>query len=161
MRLAYILALMALAAPAWADDDACSKFKWSVAREKALFAAPQGAGATDALSIGDKGFRVALADGATFKFPIAPERPPKPGTHAAALSLTIAKASVYQVTLSDAGWIDAVQSGVVIRSSGFSEQKACASVRKSVRFDLVAGAAILQLSNIEAPTADIAVVPTF
>ena len=159
MRLAYILALMALAAPAWADDDACSKFKWSVAREKALFAAPQGAGATDALSIGDKGFRVALADGATFKFPLTPERPPKPGTHAAALSLTIAKAGVYEVTLSDEGWVDATQGGALVKSSAFSGQKGCAGVRKSVRFDLAAGPATLQISNAAGAALNVALEP--
>ncbi len=158
MRLGVLALGLALAAPASAQDDgACGKFKWSVARERALFAAPVAVPATGALSIGDRAFRVVLADSVAFA--VAPERAPKAGTHAAALSFVVAAPGPYDVTLSDEGWIDVAEQGRLLKANDFSGVKGCPGVRKSVRFDLAAGAATLQISNVEATTIDVAIVP--
>lgn len=155
MRLALALPLLLLATPVWADDDACAKFKWSVAHARALFAAPAPLAATGALTIGDKGYRVALAD--DLALPVPPERAPKAGTHEARLTIAVAKSGVYQITLSDEGWIDVAQNGALVKSSAFSGQKGCPGVRKSVRFPLTAGEAVAQISNVDATTLDVAV----
>ncbi len=158
MRLAILVLALALAAPALAQDEGpCGKFKWSVAHERALFAAPVPVSATGALSIGDRAFRVALANSVAFA--VAPERAPKAGTHAAALSFVVAAPGPYDVTLSDEGWIDVAEQGRLLKANDFSGVKGCPGVRKSVRFDLAAGAATLQISNVEATTIDVAIVP--
>ncbi len=162
MRTAYLTIALALLAPcvAQADDlSACSKFKWSIERERLLLASPKPLAADGALDIGVSGFHVALADGDKFAFSAKPQRAPKPGTHAAALTLAVKTDGVYDVTLSDEGWIDVVDHGQTIASTAFSGQKGCPGVRKSVRFDLKAGEFVVQLSNIDSDAINVAVAP--
>ena len=160
MRILPLLAVALIAAPAlaFAQDDGCAKFKWSILHERDLMKAPADVGASGEISLG-KGFRVALAATDMVRFAAPPERAPKPSTHAAALALNVDKAGTYDVTLSDEGWVDIVTGGAVVKSSDFSGARGCAGVRKSVRFALPAGAATLQLSNIDAETIEVAVVP--
>ena len=157
-RWALILAAFA-SGSAFADDAAnCDRFKWSVARERALIAAPAPIDAKGEISVGDKAYRVTLAPAEAVKFAVPPERAPKAATHGAALALNLARAGVYQVTLSDEGWIDVAAGGALVHSTGFTGVKGCPGVRKSVRFDLGPGPATLQISNVEAATIDLAVV---
>ena len=160
MRILPLLAAALIAAPAlaFAQDDGCAKFKWSILHERELMKSPADVGASGEISLG-KGFRVALAATDMVHFAAAPERAPKPTSHAAILMLKIDQAGTYDVTLSDEGWIDVVAGSVVVKSSDFSGARECAGVRKSVRFELIAGAATLQLSNIDAETIEVAVVP--
>ena len=72
---------------------------------------------------------------------------------------TIDRAGLYQITLSDEAWVDVVQNGARVKSSDFSGQKACPGVRKSVRFDLAAGPATLQISNAESAKINLAIAP--
>ena len=75
------------------------------------------------------------------------------------MKTNIGKAGLYQITLSDEAWIDVVENGARVKSSDFSGQKACPGVRKSVRFDLAAGPATLQISNSESPKINLAIAP--
>ena len=52
-----------------------------------------------------------------------------------------------------------VQSGASIKSSDFSGQKNCPGVRKSVRFDLAAGPATVQISNAPSASIQLAIAP--
>ncbi len=141
------------------DISGCGKFKWSIERERALFAAPKPLAADGALDIGSAAYRVSLADDDKIAFPAPPERAPKPGAHGAALSFKVDAPGLYDVTLSDEGWIDVVDHGQRVASTDFSGQKGCAGVRKSVRFSLKPGDFTLQLSNVEAETINIAIAP--
>ena len=163
MRWSFVLSALlacALAGGAHAQDvSGCGKFKWSIERERALFATPKPLAADGALDIGSAAYHVSLADGDKLAFPAPPERAPKAGTHGAVLSFKVATEGFYDVTLSDEGWIDVVDHGQRIASTDFSGQKACAGVRKSVRFSLKPGELVVQLSNIEPDAINIAIAP--
>ncbi len=161
-RLVFCLLLIVAALPARADDaTGCDKFKWSVARERAWFAAgvkPVAAGADIAMA--DQGYAVSLVPDEAAGFVAPPERKPKPGAFGGVLKIaSLPKAGLYEVTLSDEAWIDVVQDGASVKSSDFSGQKNCPGVRKSVRFDLAAGAATVQISNAAAASIQVAIAP--
>ena len=97
---------------------------------------------------------------ASVAFVLPPERAPKPGTFGAALKLDrVDKPGGYQITLSDEAWLDVVQAGARVKSTGFSGQKDCPGVRKSVRFDLQAGPATIQVSNAGTNALNLALEP--
>jgi hypothetical protein len=141
------------------DSTGCEKFKWSVARERALFAAGPKPAASGATIAAGAAYAVALAPSQSVVFAAAPERAPKPGTFGATLSVAIDKPGAYQVTMSDEAWLDVVQAGAEVKSSAFSGQKDCPGVRKSVRFDLAAGPATVQISNAAAAAINVALEP--
>ena len=92
--------------------------------------------------------------------PCRPNGRQSPAVFAATLLVAnIDKAGLYQVTLSDEAWLDVVQGDALVKSTGFSGQKDCPGVRKTVRFDLKQGPATLQISNSAAQTLDVAVAP--
>jgi hypothetical protein len=138
----------------------CDKFKWSIARERALFAAGTKPAASGATIAAGESYAVALAPSASVAFPLPPERAPKPGSFAAVLKLgAVDKPGLYQVTLSDEAWLDVVQGGAEVKSVGFSGQKDCPGVRKSVRFDLQAGPVTIQLSDAAGGALNLALEP--
>jgi len=142
------------------DMSGCEKFKWSIARERAWFAAsPKAVDAGAELPSIDQGYVVTLAAGDSPGFVLPPERAPKPGTFGGVVKFTLAKAGVYEVTLSGEAWADVVQDGARLKSFDFSGQKACPGVRKSVKFHLAAGPAALQISNSDATKITLAVAP--
>ena len=154
MATAFAVALVA--GPAFGEDaDQCKAFKWPLARERAWLAAaaPVASGAT-----APTGGAVALKLVATEEagFPSDPAHPPKPGTKAGRLEVSVPSAGTCQVTLSDEGWIDVVQGGTVLKSSDYSGQKGCAGLRKSVRFKLDAGKAEVRISNVAADGLNVA-----
>jgi hypothetical protein len=141
------------------DDSGCAKFKWSVARERAwLLAGPKSVAAGAEVAPG-AGYEVALVPVESAGFVAPPERAPKPGTFGGVLKIALAKPGAYDVTLSAEAWIDVVQNGASVKSSDFTGQKACPGVRKSVRFDLAAGAATLQISNAQEAKINLAAAP--
>ena len=161
LGLAIVLVLtLGLCAEAGAqENNACGLFKWSIARERGWFAnaEPAASGATVAI---ERGYAVAMRATDAVAFPLPPERAPKPGSLAATLLVAnIDKPGLYQVTLSDEAWLDVVQGDALVKSTGFSGQKDCPGVRKTVRFDLKQGPATLQISNSAAQTLDVAVAP--
>lgn len=149
------LAPLVLAAPARAD---CDHFKWSLARERAWFAAsPPSLPAMGGQADVSKGYAVTLAK--DVKLPAAPERAPKPGSFAAILTAPTLEPGLYQITLSAEAWIDVAQNGKLVKSSGFSGQRDCPGLRKSVRFPLAAGPVTIEISNVEADKIMFAIAP--
>jgi hypothetical protein len=57
------------------------------------------------------------------------------------------KGGLYQISLSHDGWIDAAQNGDLVQSQTFSGRPACKAVRKSVRYELGAGALTVQVAG--------------
>jgi len=143
---AAALAISALAfasAPARAD---CDHFKWSVAKERAAFAAgPESLPATGGAAEPGKGYALTLAK--DVKLPVAPERAPGPDRSAGVAILQKLAAGLYQITLSEEAWIDVAENGALVKSSDFSGQKDCPGVRKSVRFNLASGSVTVEISN--------------
>ena len=147
------IALIASLASADAADDGCEKFAWSLARERAAFAAPDkatvAAGETlTALPAGALVIR--LQPGALASFAMPPERKPRTEPwHGGMVRLpALAKPGIYQITLSDDAWIDVIQNGRYVRSVGSTGRSDCPGVRKSVRLDLDASPVVLQLSGV-------------
>lgn len=157
LAAAFALAWFCAAGAQAQEKSACDQFKWSVARERGWFAQPAPV-ASGAAIIAGQGYAVALrpTDSAGFRLP--PERAPKPGAFGATLGVAnIDAPGLYQITLSDEAWIDAVQGEARLKSVGFSGQKDCPGVRKTVRFDLKAGALTIQISNAASAAIDLAI----
>jgi hypothetical protein len=146
------LVLLALPGPA-AADDGCEKFAWSLARERAAFAAADktmiAAGETlAALPAGALVIR--LQPGAQAAFDMPPERKPRTELwHGGMVRLpALPKPGIYQITLSEDAWIDVIQDGRYARSVGSTGRGDCPGVRKSVRLDLDATPVVLQVSGV-------------
>jgi hypothetical protein len=144
--------LVAMLTPAYADDG-CDKFGWSVARERAWFAATNksavAAGATLA-PIPNGAFILQLQPDMNAAFAMPPERKPK-AEHwfGGIIRLPAAtKPGIYQVTLSDEAWIDVIQDSRYARSIGSTGRSDCQGLRKSVRFELNASPIVVQLSGV-------------
>ena len=67
------------------------------------------------------------------------------------------KSGVYQISLSHDGWIDAAQNGELVQSQTFSGRPACKAVRKSVRYELGAGPAIVQVAGSPVETVKVTI----
>ncbi len=145
-------ALFVIATPAIAEDG-CDKFAWSLARERAAFAAAD----KPALKMGQAiavipktAFVLVLQPGAQASFAMPPERKPKAERwFGGALAFPAPdRPGIYQVTLSEEAWIDVVQDGRYARSVGSTGRSDCPGLRKSVRLDLSATLFVLQLSGV-------------
>src|ERR1700688_1527094 len=110
-----LLTLFALLSPALADDG-CDKFAWPLARERALFAAPDKpdvkAGET-LPAIPKTAFTLRLQPGTEASFAMPPERKPRVETWfgGAVRFPGLEHPGIYQVMLSEEAWIDVVQDG--------------------------------------------------
>ncbi len=158
-------ALIIAVGPAAAEDKpACDQFNWSLKREQALFAAGDlrtvASGATlDAPPGG--GVALELKPNASVAFILPPERQPKTAESSGGIVTlsAIAKPGAYQVTASAEAWIDVIQNGKAVASTAHTGRRDCADVRKSVRFDLQAGAITIQVSGADTTLIKLAVLP--
>lgn len=158
--LAVFAAIPAATASNLEEGAACARFKWDLAKEATLLAAPEGEVASG--GTWDKGvgaaFTVTLAPVSEVKFLQPPERESGADTFGAIVRLPAAPAGRYQVSLSDRAWIDLVQSGASVASDDFTGEEGC-PVRKSVRFTLKNEDFTLQLSGAGAATIAVVVTP--
>ena len=155
--IGFAIALLALLGPAPAADDGCEKFAWSLARERAAFAAADktsiATGETlAALPAG--AFVIRLQPGPQASFEMPPERKPRTEQwHGGMVRLpALAKPGIYQITLSDDAWIDVIQNGRHTRSVGSTGRSDFPGVRKSVRLDLDGSPVVLQVSGVALDT---------
>jgi hypothetical protein len=142
----------------------CEQFGWPVTRERALFAAATlptvGSGETIKLA-STQAVRLKLKRLDEVQFTRAPERRPKnPESFAGLLEAdSIQQPGLYQVTLSQEAWVDVIQNDAFVKSTAHSGKRGCAEVRKSVRFELGKGPAVIQISGVDADTIDFAILP--
>ena len=88
------------------DASGCDKFKWSISRERAWFAAgPKPIDAGAEVKLADEAYLVALVADDSAGFAVAPERAPKAGAFGGVMKFAIDKPGLYEVTLSDEGWV--------------------------------------------------------
>jgi hypothetical protein len=158
------LALVAQLVPASAADDGCEKFAWSLARERAWFAASDktSVAAEDTLAAVPKGaFIVRLQPASQASFALPPERKPRSDQWFGGILRfpAIERPGIYQVTLSEEGWIDVIQSDRYARSVGSSGRSDCIGVRKSIRLEMERKPFILQLSGVVSDTIAVAIGP--
>ncbi|RWA72407.1 MAG: hypothetical protein EOQ69_08365 [Mesorhizobium sp.] len=145
-----LFAILAGTSIAMAGNAGCDAFKWPVTREQALFpAAPPAQSGAD-LTVGQAmDFALVAVDAISFEVP--PQHAPAAGTFGATASGEL------QFSLSDEAWIDVVQDGHAVKSTGFSGVKTCPGIRKSVRFKLSAGPATVQFSGAKKADLKVAV----
>jgi len=162
LRLIFAIGLVGPLCALPAKASGCDDFKWPIAAEQAALAAP------DIPKLDPNGalaYRAAaslqLVPSGKARLVLAPERAPKISpSYAGAFTLDAPPAAgTYKVTLSGAGWIDVIQDGKFVRSTGFGDPKDCAGVRKSVKFPLTAAPATLQLSGAGDPEVSVIVTP--
>ena len=164
---AAVAAASLTAKPAFPQEiAACDQFFWPVKREQALFASKDlkhaASGATLEFSPDHgAGAALELQPNDAVPFVVAPGRPPKTeNSFGGVIVITnIPKAQAYQVTASGEGWIDVIQDGKAIASTGHSGRRDCPDVHKSVRFDLQPGAATIQVSGSPAKSINLAIMP--
>jgi hypothetical protein len=137
----------------------CDHFKWSLAQEKAWFAAaPEPVETGAEIAPGARAYQVALKPEAAANFPLPPKKK-TPGAFGAVVSLAALKPGLYQVTLSREAWVDAIQNNARARTRNVSRQRDCPTFAKSVRFQLESGPALLEFSGVAAPSLVFALAP--
>lgn len=147
-------------APSHAQADGCASFDWPVAIEREWFGAPDLPGVASGSALpasAASGFTLRLLPVKDVTFAAAPEKPAHGGWGGVVLLPQPETPGVYQITLSDIVWIDVVQGGARLASLAHTGRKDCALVRKSVRFELAAEPATIQVSGATGETLKIAV----
>lgn len=151
------------ASPALAQDPVgCDSFKWPIAQERAALVAPDLArleAGAQAPALPPTAAHITLRALPDAALPKPPERNQKPGTFAGALHINALPAGTYTVSVSDYAWVDVVQNGDYVRPSGHSGVKGCEGIRKSMKFDLGAGPATIQISGVAKDAINIAILP--
>jgi hypothetical protein len=163
-RSSLSIALLLIAAtPAFAAGPVgCDKFKWPMDKELAALTAPS----LPKLEPGAEtppppaAVTVSLRPIADAALPRPPERAQKPDSYAGFVRTTVRSAGLYTVTISDYAWIDVVQNDAYLKPKGFSGVTGCTGARKSVRFDLSAGPATIQVSGAAKAAINVAFMPT-
>lgn len=158
-----LLAASLTAGPVAAQDaSGCARFRWPIDRERSAFGTPglQVVEAGKPLpGIMDPAI-VRLKPLADAGFERPPGRKPRDGSFGVAVKTPpLAVSGTYQVTISDDAWIDVIQNGREVRSSGSSTERDCPNVRKSVRFPLAAGQATVQISGAAADSIKVDLLP--
>jgi tungstate transport system substrate-binding protein len=145
-----------------ASTPPCQQFAWPLDREISLFAMPdlQTVETGSTPSAMQPGFILRLEPQQKVSFVERPERGMRfEGANAGVVSLSIQRAGLYQVTLSADAWIDLIQDNHPLRSLGSTGRRNCPAVRKSVRFHLHSGSAVLQLSNVSEEAIKVSLFP--
>jgi len=166
MRAILLVALLAVATPAWAAEEpsGCDKFKWPIDRERAALAAPNRvtlASGGDLAAMPSTGVTLSLVSPADAKLPSPPERAPKDGTMAGFASFKGApKAGIYTISLSTGAWIDVVQDGHFLKPRAFSGATDCDGIRKTMKYELAPRPFVLQVSGAKENAISIAILPS-
>jgi hypothetical protein len=95
----------------------------------------------------DQAASVTLHPGNDVRFVIAPEKTGSAGSYGGMLSLDVREAGNYQVALSAGAWLDMVQDGAAVASTGHEHGAECPGLRKMVSFPLKPGRHVIQLSG--------------
>jgi hypothetical protein len=151
----WLMLLLSGATIAAAADDPCTKFKWDVTQEVALFskpAEPVTAGhdlASAPVMKAQKLYEVALSPQEGVKFVLPPAKRGLPdGAFAGLVHLQVPAAGSYRVSLDQGFWVDIVGDQKFVESTDFGGASGCSAPRKIVIYTLPAGAdLVLQLSG--------------
>ena len=146
-------------------QDACERFAWSVAREKAWFASsdlPVVEAGESLAAVPSEAFSIKLKPAIEAVFELPPERRSRLDRWFGGIVRLPAlnRAGIYQVTFSEDAWIDVVQNARYSRAVGSTARSDCPRIRKSVRLDLDAAPLVLQFSGVAAEEIIMAITPT-
>jgi len=154
---------LAAAAPA-AAPQGCTGFAWPLDTELAWL----GASPLESLQSGarlpafvPKAYSLELRPAASAALPTPPSGKPHNApaeSYAGFVTLPdVPSAGLYQVSLSGPGWIDVIQNGAAAAEQGHTSAEGCPVIRKSLRFQLAAGPAVLELSSVPAAKVSFAI----
>ncbi len=141
---ATLLALLlgALGTAARAQD--CVDFKWDVAAERTLFAAPatpltMGTTPDSAPTVlPNHLYALKLQPQSQVSFAVSPGgKTPSPGSHAGIVTFHLPARGSYRVALDLPAWIDVVTDGALIAAKDYQGQHGCGAPHKIVEFDLI------------------------
>lgn len=137
--------------------DGCAGFAWPVSADLRLLSQADRVISGETVGVSPpRAYRVQMTEAAKADFAAAPGRPFAPGARAGTLRF-LARAGLYQFTMADRIGIDLVQDGRTLPAAGVSSAPRCLGARRSVRFVLSDGPALIQLSGARSRTAAIAV----
>ena len=125
-----------------AADDACTRFKWDVAREVALhrsapteLTAAVSADRAPAIRV-DTLYQLQLQPQESLQFVLAPTRKQLAGgASGGLLTLRVAQAGAYRVAIDSGFWIDVLRDGAPLATLDFNGSADCPSPRKIVVYD--------------------------
>lgn len=150
VRGVFLVFFLLVAASARAD---CDHFKWKLDQEKSWFAqTPEPVEAGGQIASATGAYQVSLKPESAAGYVVAPKTLTSGAFGAIVRIAQIPKAGLYQVTVSSEAWIDVVQDNARARTRNVSRQRDCPSFKKSVRFLLAAGPAVVEFSGVTAPS---------
>ncbi len=150
----WVLAAALAAAPGFAaaqEGSGCGAFRWSLDHERAALVRPDKPSLANGGALAyDVAMTLELQPYSGAELTKVPERLPKStDSFAGHFTLTApAKPGVYKITISSEGWIDLLDAGSYLHPIAFTGARACDGARKSVKFDLPARPAVVQLSGV-------------
>lgn len=161
--LAAAALLLVTAASAESPAAPCTGFDWPLTIEQEMMENAPGSATRSGtvFQMWPEGAqRLELIPGGEAAFPVPPEKPPGPLTASGYMSFTAPETpGVFQVSLSGKAWIDIIQNGKPVASLAHTMDASCPSIRKSVRFDLVAAPVTLQISGSDATSIVFTIMP--
>lgn len=148
------------------SEDACNQFIWPLETERAWFRSqdviPLKSGDTFATPPNDKAISLRLRPATSIELPAPPTNTPKAEDaerFAGFVSFKNIPEGHYQVAISDHGWLDVVQDGKALESTGHTGSPKCSDLRKSVRFEMAPGPFAVQVYGARGDTIRIAIRP--
>ncbi|HEX4270048.1 MAG TPA: hypothetical protein VHZ32_01630, partial [Rhizomicrobium sp.] len=117
---------------------------WTVKAD--LASATDAAGLDKAALAPGKAANVGLHHTREITFVTQPEKPGGSVAYGGMLSLAIAQAGTYQVSLGAGPWIDVLKDGAAVTSGVHGPGPACSGIRKTVQFPLQPGRYVIQIS---------------
>ena len=166
-RSALLIAAVVLAAPFGAQAQTaapdCSAVTvpalpdaWSAFAQPSPLTAAAKAADQPEIKIG-QAYAMTLVPAAQAEYTVAPKMV-APGSFGGLLMLTVDKAGVYSIAISDKVWVDVIRDGQALRSVAHEEGAPCEAIHKTVDFQLDPGHYTIQLSNAPAATATVEII---
>lgn len=152
--LALLLSVAFAASTRAHEASGCTGFAWPLGVElewlkAAVPATPSG---TTLVSVPDKAVDLSLAPANTVTLPTPPSGKPEGELvtpHAGFFAIErVAKAGLYQVSLSGPGWVDVIQNGKILPVESETGAQGCPVLEKSTRLKLAEGPATIEMSSV-------------
>lgn len=163
MRKALVVAFVLLgSSAAFAEEPVgCDKFKWPIDQQRAALTASNitQLQTGDDLTAPPSAAIIGLRPLGEANLPKKPERGQKPESFAGFVNVASVPAGSYTISLSDGAWIDVIQNGSYLKPKEFSGATGCVGIRKTIKFDLSAAPATIQISGITRNTIRLTIQP--
>ncbi len=95
--------------------------------------------------------------GRALRVPLAPEG--ADGKFGTALTFEANKAGIYEIYLSETGWIDVIKDGAILKSTAHRHGPDCSTIRKIVSFTLAPGRYTIRITRSPKSDTTLAILP--